>query len=97
MSSYGDNTYGETHVTTVKETTQFNVKKKSVSTFSAKAGATAAESTVGFYGATPANQHVAITTPAEGAAATAALNQAAIADILVALRSYGLVAASEGV
>lgn len=93
MSSYGDNTYGETHVTNVKETVQFNVKKNSVTAFSAKAGATAAESTVGFFGATPVVQNEAIAN-GDGSSTD---NATAIGNILTALRAYGLVAASEGV
>lgn len=91
MSSYGDNTYGEKHVTQAKETTTLDVKAGSVTVFAAKANKDdAAASTVGFFGvATPATQHVAIPDPTSG---NDAETQAAIVAILVALRSYGLVA-----
>ncbi len=90
MTSYGQDFFSQSHDTVSKNTADLLVSEGGQTALQATAGADAAATLVGFFGATAVAQQGPVGSPTAGDAAS---NSTAIDGILTALRALGLIAA----
>lgn len=91
MTSYGQDFFSQSHDTVSKNTADLLVSEGGQKALQATAGADAATTKVGFFGATAVTQQGPVPDPTAGDAGS---NSTAINGILTALRALGLIAAA---
>lgn len=90
MTSYGQDFFSQSHDTVSKNTAELLVSDGGQTALQATAGADAATTLVGFFGATAVTQRGAITPPTAGDGQS---NSTAIGLLIDALKDLGLIAA----